>query len=240
MRSTATATLLLLAGTASAFSVNAPAAPVAPVSGSRLAHQEVDADAAFATSTFPISPDDLTVKCKSYLAPDVLIGTKDGGACLGEDFEFVAAVVGPIPKEEYLSALDTFKLEDSFDTNANWFGFNVDPLQPNRVWFFGRSVSQHTNDFMGAKPEDTKDGGVLTLPPQVFHMDFNEDGKIKEFGFYTADRRQGNTGGLGGAFAYFWGVNRPLPIRECQPYQPSFRFRMLNLVGRLGKRFSKK
>ena len=93
---------------------------------------------------------------------------------------------------------------------------------------------------MGAKPEDTKDGGVLTLPPQVFHMDFNEDGRIKEFGFYTADRRQGNTGGLGGAFAYFWGVNRPLPIRECQPYKPSFRFRMLNLLGRLGKKFSKK
>ena len=112
MRSNA-ASLVLLSGTAvSAFSGNAPAAPVTPVSGSRLAHQEVDVEAAFARSTFPISPDDLTAKCKSYLAPDVLIGTKDGGACLGDDFEFVAAVVGPIPKEEYLGALDTFKLED--------------------------------------------------------------------------------------------------------------------------------
>ena len=98
------AALLLLSGSASAFSSTAPAAPV-------LA-QEVDVEAAFASSTFPISPDDLTAKCKSYLSPEVLIGTKDGGACLGEDFEFVAAVVGPIPKDEYLDALDTFKLED--------------------------------------------------------------------------------------------------------------------------------
>ena len=100
------AALLLLSGSASAFSSTAPAA-AAPV----LA-QEVDVEAAFASSTFPISPDDLTAKCKSYLSPEVLIGTKDGGACLGEDFEFVAAVVGPIPKDEYLDALDTFKLED--------------------------------------------------------------------------------------------------------------------------------
>ena len=111
MRSNAAA-LVLLSGTAARAFSNAPAVTDTPVSGSRLAHQEVDVEAAFARSTFPISPDDLTAKCKSYLAPDVLIGTKDGGACLGDDFEFVAAVVGPIPKEEYLDALDTFKLED--------------------------------------------------------------------------------------------------------------------------------
>lgn len=55
-------------------------------------------------------------------------------------------------------------------------------------------------------------------------------------GFYVVDRRQGNTGGLGGAFGYFYGTGNPLPIPECQPYQKSKRFRLLNLVGRIGAR----
>ena len=55
-------------------------------------------------------------------------------------------------------------------------------------------------------------------------------------GFYVVDRRQGNTGGLGGAFGYFYGTGNPLPIPECQPYKPSKRFRLLNLVGRIGAR----
>ena len=32
-------------------------------------------------------------------------------------------------------------------------------------------------------------------------------------GFYTVDRRQGNTGGLGGAFGYFYGTGNPLPTQ---------------------------
>ena len=93
---------------------------------------------------------------------------------------------------------------------------------------------------MGAQPEGTKDDGVLTLPPQLLHMDFTDTGLVKEFGFYTVDRRQGNTGGLGGAFGYFYGVGKPLPIPECQPYKRSFRFRMLGLLGQLGKKLAQK
>ena len=55
-------------------------------------------------------------------------------------------------------------------------------------------------------------------------------------GFYVVDRRQGNTGGLGGAFGYFYGTGNPLPIPECQPYKMSKRLRLLNLVGRIGAR----
>jgi len=195
---------------------------------------EVDTEEAFAKSTFPIGPNDLIARAKSILSPEIGVGTKDGGACLADDFEFVAAVVGPIPKEEYLDALGSFKLEESFDIKHNYFGFNVDPLQNNRVWFFDKQVSTHIAPFVGVEA----DNKVLELPPQVFHMDFNDDGLLKEFGFYTVDRRQGNTGGLGGAFGYFYGVGRPLPIPECQPFKRSFRFRMLGLIGKLGKSIS--
>lgn len=195
---------------------------------------EVDEASLFSASTFPISPIQLIARTKEILNPEIKIGTNDGGACLADDFEFVAAVVGPIGKDEYLGALSSFQLEDSFDITPNFFGFSVDPMQTNRVWFFNRQEATHTKVFMGAEPT----GNRLVLPPQTYHMDFNEEGNVKEFGFYTTDRRYGNTGGLGGAFGYFYGVGKPLPIPECQPYKRSKRFQMLNLLGRLGKKLS--
>jgi len=233
------AALLAFAKDADALSTPSPPRVVTG-QVSNLIPGEVNVQQAFAESSFPISPADLVDRAKAVLSPQIGIGTKDGGTCLADDFEFVAAVVGPIPKEEYLEALGTFKLEESFSIQQNFFGFTVDPIQTNRVWFFSRQVAQHIAPFMGAEPGNTMNDGVLNLPPQLHHLDFNGDGLVTEFGFYTADRRQGNTGGLGGAFGFFYGVGKPLPIRECQPYKPSFRFRMLNLLGRLGKKFAKK
>ena len=189
-------------------------------------------------STFPISPDDLIQRSKEILGPDIAVGTKDGGECLADNFEFCAAVVGPLPKDQYLGALGSFKLEDSFDITMNAFGFTVDPLQTNRVWFFQRQTATQINDFAGIK--STTPGKELILPPQVFHFDFNREGKVTEFGFYTVDRRQGNTGGLGGAFGYFYGVGRKLGFPEAMPYKPSFRFRMLSKIGALARKLQQK
>lgn len=196
----------------------------------------VDEDDLLAKSIFPIKPTDLIVRAKEVLSPAVGIGTKDGGECLAEDFEFCAAVVGPIGRKEYLAALGSFSLEESFDITPNFFGITVDPMQPNRVWFFNRVKGIHINNFMGAPAS----GKEIIYPPQTLHLDFNEEGKVKEFGFYTSDRRQGNTGGLGGAFGFMYGVGKPLPIRECQPYKRSFRFRALNFIGSLGQKLNKK
>ena len=74
------------------------------------------------------------------------IGTKDEGACLAEGFEFCAPVVGPLPKEEYLKALASFKLEETFDLNAQYHLFRVDPTQTNRVWFHTRTLGKHVAD----------------------------------------------------------------------------------------------
>jgi hypothetical protein len=198
---------------------------------------EINVQKAFAESTFPIQPADLIVRAKKILSPEIGIGTKDGGDCLADDFHFCAAVVGPLPKEEFLGALGTFKLEDSFDITSNNFGFVVSPVQTNRVYWFNYNVATMIAPFMGAK-ELKKD--PLVLPPQCFHMDFDVDGKVTEFGFYTVDRQYGNTGGLGGAFGYFYGVGKALPIREGKPFKRSFRFRMLNLIGRLATKLTKK
>mmetsp|Transcript_19108 Transcript_19108/g.41643 ORF Transcript_19108/g.41643 Transcript_19108/m.41643 type:complete len:251 (+) Transcript_19108:1-753(+) len=206
---------------------------------------EVDYDALAADpAAFPHSESTLIARAKTILNPEVLLGQKDDGECLSPDFEFVAAVVGPIGKEEYLGALSSFKLEESFDIKPNFFGFSVDPIMRNRVWFFNRQTGTHVAPFLGAEPKkaDDKDAAKneLILPPQCYHIDFDDELKMKEFGFYTVDRRQGNTGGLGGAFGYMYGVGKPLPIPECQPYKRSFRFRLLNFVGGLAQKFAKK
>jgi len=215
----------------------AAAAPVKLASGAEadFAAQCVDEEALFLASDFPIKPEDLIARSKEVLTAG--IGTKDEGACLAEGFEFCAPVVGPLPKEEYLKALGNFKLEESFDLNAQYHLFRVDPTQTNRVWFHTRTLGKHVADSTVFGKATNKE---IINPPQCMHLDFTADGLVKEFGFYTVDRRQGNTGGLGGAFAFFYGVGRSLPFPEMHPYKPSKRYRLFQLIGKLQSKFSKK
>eukprot|EP00591_Stephanopyxis_turris_P000357 CAMPEP_0195523954 /NCGR_PEP_ID=MMETSP0794_2-20130614/23486_1 /TAXON_ID=515487 /ORGANISM="Stephanopyxis turris, Strain CCMP 815" /LENGTH=233 /DNA_ID=CAMNT_0040654065 /DNA_START=33 /DNA_END=734 /DNA_ORIENTATION=+ len=227
-----TVSILLTALFPGALAFSAQSA--APASSNKVAPFEIDSEKAFAESVFPIKPDDLINRAKEVLGPDINIGISDGGRCIADDFEFCAPVVGPIGKDAYLEALEGFKLQDNFDITQNMFGFTVSPVQPYRVYFFSHQTAKQVQPFLGVQPDDTKE---LILPPQCHHLDFDEEGKVKEFGFYTVDRRYGNTGGLGGAFGYFYGVGKPIPIPECQPYKPSFRFRTLQFINKV---FSKK
>lgn len=230
--------LSLLVGTSSGFVAqqeNAASRISMPATAASYEKQgDVDTAAAFAKSTFPIKPDDLIP-----LAKDIFfnkgVGTKDGGECLADDFIFRAAFV-ETPKDKFMEALAGFSLEDSFDLKQQFFGWTVDPLQPNRVWVFNRQEGKFADDFVGVKA----DGRQLVLPPQCNHIDFTEDGKIKEFGFYTVDRAQGNTGGLGGAFGFFYGVGRALPFPEGKPYKFSFQRRIIEKIGGLASKLAKK
>lgn len=195
---------------------------------------DVDGTKLLSQSTFPIKPDSLIALAKEAIF-EKRIGTADNGVCLADDFMFRAAFV-EVNKEKYLQALESFDLSASFDIKQNFFGWTVDPTQPNRVWFIGRSQATHTGDFFGAKPT----GNLLVFPPESLHLDFNQDGKIQEFGFYTIDRAQGNTGGLGGAFGYFYGVGKPLPFPEGKPYKMSLKRRFFEMIGPLLTKLSKK
>jgi len=198
-----------------------------------LEGQVVDEEAMLAQSSFALKPDDLIMMCKVILGRGV--GTLKGSETdLADDFEFCAPVVGPIGKEEYLQALATFKILEAFpDSNPNYHGFRVDPFEPDRVWFQTRKTGTNTGEFMG-KPAT---GKALMFPPEAYSLRFDGNLKVKEFTVgYPMDRRIGNTGGLGGAFGYFYGVGRPLPIPECQPYKRSWQFSVLNWFARTAKR----
>jgi hypothetical protein len=201
-----------------------PSKTVAPLGPSKDSYKEdgdLDTESLLSQSSFPIKPNDLIALAKETVFMKG-VGTKDGGECLADGFVFRAAFV-ETPKEGFIKALKSFSLEDSFDLKQQYFGWTVDPLQPNRVWFLNRQEATHVNDFVGVKAT----GKHLILPPQNLHIDFNEQGLVKEFGFYTVDRAQGNTGGLGGAFAFFYGVGRPLPFPEGKPYTYSLRRRIV-------------
>jgi hypothetical protein len=176
-------------------------------------------------AAFSIAPDELILRAKD-IATIRGMGTKDGGACLADSFQFVAQFV-QVDRKGYLGALESFNLEDSFAVAQNMFGWTVDPMQPNRVWFLNRQQATFSNGpFQGVAPS----GETIVLPPQSYHLDFNEDGLVTEFGFYTVDRNQGTTGGLGGAFAFFYAVGKPLPFPEGKPYQRSWQRKVIEKI----------
>jgi len=213
---------------------------------------EADEEALLAASTFPIKPAALIRRCKEVLLAQqkgIMDGTIDE-SIYADDFRFCAPFVGGatpgrrgsrvytkepgLTKTQYLAALRAFDLLGAFpDMNNRYHFFRVDPFEPNRVWFQTRVLATNTGPLMGKAPTNQS----LELPPQAFSMTFNESGQLTFFNVgYVIDRTVGNTGGLGGAFGFFYGTGNPLPIPECLPYKPSRRFRFLNFLQKLRTR----
>eukprot|EP00746_Dinoflagellata_sp_MGD_P053924 gnl/MRDRNA2_/MRDRNA2_236487_c0_seq1.p1 gnl/MRDRNA2_/MRDRNA2_236487_c0~~gnl/MRDRNA2_/MRDRNA2_236487_c0_seq1.p1 ORF type:complete len:297 (+),score=50.72 gnl/MRDRNA2_/MRDRNA2_236487_c0_seq1:29-892(+) len=195
----------------------------------------IDTKAMLAASTFKIKPDDLIALAKTVLAKGVGLEDPD---VLAENFEFVAPVVGPLPKDEFITALKGFDLLQAFpDLDSRFYNFHVDPFEFNRVWYMVRPIATHTGPLFGKDATGIK----IEQPPQANSLMFNEEGKVTQFTTgYVMDRRVGNTGGLGAAFGYFYGTGNALPFPECQPYKQSFRFRAFNWLGRLASSLQKK
>jgi len=184
---------------------------------------------------FPISPEDLIAKAKYALV-------KDSGvlepSLWADDFEFCAPYIGPLSKEEFLSAADGFDVYGAFpDFDNRYSNFSVDPIEPGRVWFFVRLAATNTGGLFGKKPNGVR----VQLPPQVYSFKFDEGGLIEELTVgYSIDRRQGDTGGVGGMFGLFLGVGQGLPFPEGQPIKPSLRFRLFTKVGNVITKLTKK
>merc|ERR1711892_1230230 len=163
-------------------------------------------------SDFPIKPAELVERCKNIVRHN--LGAEKPDA-LAEDFQFIFPVVGPLKKSEFIEAFSSFKVEEAFKGNYNYFGFNVDPMEPN--------------------------GTSVVIPPQVLSMSFNKEGKCyKLTGGYSVDRTVGNTGGLGGVFGLIHAIGGSLPFPEGQPWKPSLRWEVFTYhvpsIGNIWKR----
>ena len=109
-------------------------------------YDELDVEATLKASSFPIGPQALVERAKAVLASE-LFGTADGcdpADFLAADFQFVAPIVGPLMREEFVAAFGGFRLKDAVPDLLDQSFFQVDPVEPNRVWFFGRAIGTHT------------------------------------------------------------------------------------------------
>jgi len=178
----------------------------------------IDEAEALKKSTFPIPPEQLIGLVKAWIACQV---DDDGtvGDWFAEDFRFVAPVVGPFGKEEFVNSLKSFNLLKGFpDLKSNFHHFRVDPFEPNRVWYSVKFTGTNTGPIMG-RPAT---GKSVESPVQAQSVTFNTRGEITKFTIgYVLDKETGNTGGLGGVFGLLYGIGYGIPFPEGQPWKPS-------------------
>lgn len=181
-------------------------------------------------SCFPFKKNDLIEHCQEILERKIGLVNSDD---LDDSFQFIFPVIGPLSKDKYIKQVQGFHLETSFpDIYKNlYYHFNIDPYEPNRVWFTSRLITNHQHDGPLGKATFKK----IDCPPQMNSLTFNADGKVTKYtGGYVMDKTIGNTGGLGGLFGILYAIEQPLPFPEAQPYRKSFMFRFfefqLNII----------
>lgn len=133
-----------------------------------------------------------------------------------EEFVFRGPYIGPLNKKDYLQTMDTFGIYKAIpDINPNAFGFSIDPLNPNRVWFMIRNTGTFTGEpglGLGLAGNFPPNGATLKGCPETFSMEFDEDQKVKYLTVgYVADRFEGNTQGKGAAVGIFNAIGFPFP-----------------------------
>ena len=147
---------------------------------------------------------------------------------IGDDFR---AVFQPSDKEmnksTYLSMVQKMKLKEAFPNFCpNVFCMVVDPLNP-RVWMlaYPRATHSKPSEIFG-QPTNV----AVVLPPSVFSLTFNPEGKVV---YLTAGFQMdysGSTKGVPGFFGLQNAIGRGPPIPESKPYSPSIGRSLFHMV----------
>lgn len=70
-------------------------------------------------------------------------------------------------------------------------------------------------------------------------MKFNDKGQVEVYTIgYVMDRSVGNTGGLGGAFGFFYATGNGLPFPEAKPFAPSLQYRLFQNIQKFARFFA--
>eukprot|EP00186_Timspurckia_oligopyrenoides_P005034 CAMPEP_0182441792 /NCGR_PEP_ID=MMETSP1172-20130603/791_1 /TAXON_ID=708627 /ORGANISM="Timspurckia oligopyrenoides, Strain CCMP3278" /LENGTH=196 /DNA_ID=CAMNT_0024636327 /DNA_START=234 /DNA_END=824 /DNA_ORIENTATION=- len=185
----------------------------------------------FSSSTFPIAPESLIQLARNVMESE--FGTKPGynpDELLSSDFQFVAPIIGPLCKDEFIKIFGSFKLRDALPDLKQDLMFIVDPVEPNRVWFITRGGGTHSGPLRLAPNQVILPTNKKVMnPPQASSLLFDENGKCYTLtAGYTMDKRIGNTDGLGALFGILKAIGKPFPVREAQAlYVPSCGFEAL-------------
>jgi hypothetical protein len=142
-------------------------------------------------------------------------------------------VVGPLTKKQFVEAFSKFKVREAFPlSSANFYNFQIDPLEPNRIWFFSRGAYEHLGTLNFGPSKFPATNKRICLPPQCFSMSFNAEGKCyKLTGGYNVDRSVGvETEGLGGMFGIIHALGlMKLPFPEGRPWKRSLMWEAFTL-----------
>jgi hypothetical protein len=187
---------------------------------------ELDAERLMTKNTFPIKPAALITRCKEVIEKAFSNTDENNGVigiCAQDLAEDSVVHFGPsmmLSKDEYLRAVQDMQVQNAFpDFSPNFHNFAVDPVLTNRVWFmsYARGVHNGKESAVFGKPSHV----AICLPPTTFSMTFNSDGAVVAMTGAVADATQGNTQGIGGFMGLMYGVGKPLPFPEAQPYSKS-------------------
>merc|ERR1712137_569293 len=141
--------------------------------------------------------------------------------------------VGPLNKKEFTRAIGSFKVRDALPDLASNSWFQVDPIEPNRVWFFSRDTGTNLGTLNFGRPIPAT-GKHVEMPPQATSMLFNEQGQVYTLtAGYTMDKRIGNSNGLGAVFGILKAMGTPIPAPEGRAlYNPSMTYEALERFGK--------
>lgn len=159
---------------------------------------------------------------------------------LSEDFVFRGPVIGPLCKKDFVATLTSVAnkeggdgepgeeggggatLDDAFpDLNPHTFGFSVDPLEPNRVWFMMRPRGTFLGPFdHPVKGRIQPTGEKYIGPPETRSITFDANGKVRYITVgYVADRFTGDTtGGRGAVFGMYAVMGEELDDTVGSPF----------------------
>lgn len=189
----------------------------------------VDEQEMLKSQDFPLAPDELISKAKTFLESRGGFGADP--VLLADKFQFIGPVVGPLGKEEFLSAIGSVDMKTAFpDFQGEFYNFNVDPFEGNRVWYIARGKGTNTGPLKPFAPTATNK--PLVNPPQACSLTFDETGLVRKYTIgYIMDRDVGNTGGLGGLYGVLYAIGKPLPFPEARPWSMSKRYMLFNKLG---------
>lgn len=180
------------------------------------------------------SPEEMVLIAKRFLASSGGLGGDP--KMLSSTFTFEGPVVGPLGKDEFLDAIGSVDFSAAFpDFQSEFYGFHVDPLEGDRVWYTARGFGKNTGPLVPFVPESSGTGEKVVNPPQVCSITIDHaTGLITKYTIgYVVDRNVGNTGGLGGLYGILYALGRPLPFPEANPWKKSIQYDLFQKLGGL-------
>jgi len=152
------------------------------------------------------SPDEnLIAKTKHLLSSNFDLSTRN---LVADDFQAVFPIIPTMDKERFLAHINEhdFKNQTSSLPNAHnlfpyqnsYFGYTVDPTEPNRVWFLARSINIRGITFQ-SRPTTVQSINNEKFPPQILSMTFDTNGKCYKFteGFPAEKSQEANSTSTG-------------------------------------------